>query len=152
MTVYMDASIEADLRLLAERARLERIPVDAALTAALARLEGWLERLAAELRVEHYGPGVGVEGQPQAYRLVVRRHAWDATRQAWGLKICDGTAYGEWRPMWTLQGAGRRRKAALVRALPELLAGYARAVEAAGRGDGAAAEAVRTAARILSTG
>jgi hypothetical protein len=110
--------------------------VDAALDRALERLDAVLAEIAAALAVEHYGPGVGVEGRADVYRLVVRAHQLDArSPPAWGLKICDATPHGNWRVAWAIHAASRRRKHTLVKALPEFFDGYAEAVAAAGKTD-----------------
>ena len=121
-------------RLIAE-SRAERVTVDAEIDQALAELDALLAEIAARLEVEYYGPGVGVDGAREVYRLVVRSHEWHIHNRTWSLKICDGTPRGGWRPAWAIQGASRQRKAAVVEALPEFFAGYARAVEQAGKGD-----------------
>lgn len=110
--------------------------VDAVLDRALLRLEAEIAEIAAALAVEHYGPGVGVEGRADVYRLVVREHRSGArSPPAWGLKICDATPHAGWRVAWAPHAASRRRKRALVKALPEFFAGYAEAVAAAGKTD-----------------
>lgn len=110
--------------------------VDARLDRALLRLEAEIAELAAALAVEYDGPGVGVEGRADVYRLVVRAHRCDMrSPPAWGVKICDATPPGNWRVAWAIHAASRRRKRALVKALPVFFAGYAEAVAAAGKAD-----------------
>ncbi len=127
--------------LLVERSRAERPKVDAALEDALARLDHLLAGVSSGLQVEYYGPCVGVEAAA-AHRLVVRAHAWDGGRPQWGVRICSAAPQAHWRAEWTLRGAGRLRKALIVRALPEFFAGYARAVAAAGRARSASGQRV----------
>ena len=115
--------------------RVEHVTLGPELDQSLSELDALLAELAARLEVEYYGPGVGVDGACEVYRLVVRPHEWHIHHRTWSLKICDGTARGGWRPAWAIQGAGRRRKAAVVKALPAFFAGYAHAVEQAGKGD-----------------
>lgn len=123
---------EIDLDALARAARAEPVPDDA-LNRALARLAGRLAGLAATLRVEYYGPGVGVEGRADAYRLVVRGHRLSiAPDPTWAVMICDPAPAAQWRAVWSLAAASRRRQLAIARALPDFLRGYVSAVRAAG--------------------
>lgn len=132
--------------LLVERSRAEQPKVDAALENALARLDHLLAGVSAELQVEYYGPGVGVE-TAAAHRLVVRAHAWGGGRPQWGVRVCSAAPQAHWRAEWTLQAAGRLRKALIVRALPEFFAGYGQAVAAAGRAQSASGQRVAALAR-----
>lgn len=122
---------------LAAQAALDDVPVSPMLDAALAELDAEFERLAGALEVEFVGPGVGMAdmGAEHVYRLVVGRHRWDAHTERWGLKVCDASPNCRLRPMWPVQGTARLRKKQVVKALPALLAGYAGAVEAAGKAD-----------------
>lgn len=123
--------------------------VTAEVTAALARLDELLEALAPELEVEHYGPGVGLDGAPQAYRLVIRVHEWVPKRPAWSLKVCDATAHGGWRATWTVQGTGRLRKERVLTVLPEFFAGYLHAIERTGKAESGAGRRVAALAGAL---
>lgn len=112
-------------------------------TAALQQLDAELAALAPHLAVECYGPAVGLDGAPGAYRLVIRCHEWRPNRPEWSLRVCDGTPHGGWRPAWTVQGSGRLRRALILRTLPALLAEYAAAVSAAGKDTGPEGRRVR---------
>ena len=132
--------------LLVERGRAARPTVDEALDDALTRLDHLLAGVSADLRVEYYGPCVGVEAVA-AHRLVVRAHAWDMGPPEWGVRVCSAAPQAHSRAEWTLQAAGRLRKALIVRALPEFFAGYAQAVAAAGRAQSASGQRVVELAR-----
>lgn len=132
--------------LLVERSRAAQPKVDAALDDALVRLDHLLAGVSADLQVEYYGPCVGVEAV-SAHRLAVRAHLWEMGRPQWGVKICSTAPQAHWRAEWTLQGCGRLRKALIVRALPEFLAGYAQAVAAAGLSGSASGQRVAALAR-----
>lgn len=122
---------------LAAQAALDDVPVSPQLDAALAELDREFERLAGALEVTFVGPGVGMAdmGAEHVYRLVVGLHRWDVRTERWGLKVCDALPNCELRPMWPVQGTARLRKKQVVKALPELLAGYAQAVDAAGKAE-----------------
>ena len=109
---------------------------------ALAALERELNRLAGTLQVEHVGPGVGMEDMAaeEVYRLVIREHEHDVTRREWGVMVCDALPNCDYRAMWPMTGVGRLRRRQVVAVVPELVAGYRAAVEAAGRGDTPAAQ------------
>lgn len=132
--------------LLVERSRAEQPKVDTALEGALTRLDHLLAEVSADLQVEYYGPCVGVEAAA-AHRLVVRAHAWDSGRPQWGVRICSAAPQAHWRAEWTLRGAGRLRKALIVRVLPEFFAGYSLAAAAAGRVRSASGQRVADLAR-----
>ena len=132
--------------LLVECSRAVRPTVDETLDDALTRLDHLLAGVSADLRVEYYGPCVGVEAVA-AHRLVVRAHAWDMGRPEWGVRVCSAAPQAHSRAEWTLQAAGRLRKALIVRALPEFFAGYAQAVAAAGRAQSASGQRVVELAR-----
>ena len=131
MRIEMKPYIEA----LAARLIQDPLVLDTELDEALAELDCEMQRLSAELEVEHVGPGVGMRdmGAEQVYRLVVRRHRWDVFSEAWGLKVCDASSNCDFRPMWPIQGTGRLRKRQVVQVLPELFLGYAEAVARAGK-------------------
>lgn len=139
---------EADLEVLARAAHGRFVPDDA-LRRALERLAEALAPLAAALAVEHDGPGVGVEGNADAYLIAVRAHRLSlAGAPVWGAMICDGAPAARRRAVWTLAAAGRRRQRAVARALPDLLRGYAGVVREAGLADtepGRALDALATA-------
>ncbi len=129
--IEMKPYIEA----LAARLIQDPLVLDTELDEALAELDCEMQRLSAELEVEHVGPGVGMRdmGAEQVYRLVVRRHRWDVFNEVWGLKVCDASSNCDFRPMWPIQGTGRLRKRQVVQVLPELFLGYAEAVARAGK-------------------
>ncbi len=132
--------------LLIERSCASQPQVDTALGEALARLDHLLAGVSADLRVEYFGPWVGVE-TPMAHQLVVRAHAWDMGRPQWGVRVCSTAPQAHRRAEWTLRGSGRLRKALIVRVLPEFFAGYATAVAAAGRAQSASGRRVAELAR-----
>ncbi|HKJ07575.1 MAG TPA: hypothetical protein VKA76_00660 [Gammaproteobacteria bacterium] len=134
--------MESYLAYLAAQARAERVAVSEPLDAALASLDRDFAALAPALQVEYFGPGVGVDADRSVFRLAVGPHRGSIEAPVWGLRVCDGTASGGWRPMWAVQGVGRLRKVLVVKALPELLAGFAEAVAAAGKSDTAAGRRV----------
>ncbi|MEJ2508226.1 MAG: hypothetical protein P8009_01885 [Gammaproteobacteria bacterium] len=123
------------IEFLAEQAGRERIAVTPELDAALTELDAAFEELAPALAVEYVGPGVGVEGAEDVYRLVIRPHEWVMGAPSWSLKICDALPNAGWRVAWAVQGASRARKSMCVKALPQLLRGYVEAVRAAGKAD-----------------
>ena len=135
--------------LLVARSRAARPTVDETLDDALTRLDHLLAGVSADLGVEYYGPCVGVEAVA-AHRLVVRAHAWDMGRAEWGVRVCSAAPQAHWRSEWTIRGAGRLRKALIVRALPEFFAGYAQAVVAAGREQSASGQRVAELAQRFS--
>lgn len=102
--------------------------------AALQALETELNAIAAELQVEHVGPGVGMADMNAegAYRIVVREHEHDVTRREWGVMVCDAADNCDYRPMWPLSGTGRLRRRQVMQALPELVAGWRAAANEAG--------------------
>lgn len=102
---------------------------------ALQALEAELNAIAAELQVEHVGPGVGMADMNAegAYRIVVREHEHDVTRCEWGVMVCDAADNCDYRPMWPMSGTGRLRRRQVVEALPELVAGWRAAVNEAGQ-------------------
>lgn len=100
-------------------------------TSALARVDRLLDALAQALRVEFYGPEVGLGGGRAVYRLVVREHALGPTERQWGVRICTALPHAGWRADWTLAAAGRKRRHAVIAVLPAFFAGYAAAVTAA---------------------
>jgi hypothetical protein len=140
------------LEILAERAGAEQVVIDAGLDQALAELDRVMERLGTALEVEHVGPGVGMAdmGAEHVYRLVMRRHRRDVFTEGWGLRVCDALANCELRPMWPLQGTARLRKRQVVRALPEFLAGYLRAVVEADKSDTVAGRELRKIAEAMA--
>ncbi len=137
---------------LAEQAQRDRITPSKELDAALARLDEELEALAPVLEVDYVGPGVGVEGKEDVYRLVVRAHEWRIGEHSWSLKICDALPNAGWRAAWSVQGASRARKAMAIARLPEFMAGFAAAVRAAGKADSAAGRRVQEMAAALGAG
>ncbi len=109
----------------------ETVKLSAAADQELAALEQEINAMAAEFQVEYYGPGVGKDGDENAYRLVVRRHKWLHDVEEWSVKICDGADNSDWRATWTLAAAARLRKMTIIRALPAFLRGFRDAVTAA---------------------
>ena len=106
--------------------------VNQALTDALARLDLMLEGLCGDLQAEFHGPYVGVE-TPKAHQMVVRAYEWKICQPVWSVKICVASPEAHDRVEWAMQGVGRLRKQVIVKALPAFFAGFARAVEAAGK-------------------
>lgn len=127
---------------LAEQAKAERVAITPALDAALTELDKTFEALAPQLTVEYVGPGVGVEGASDVYRLVVRPHEWVMDQPSWSLKVCDALPNAGWRAAWAVQGASRARKTMIVKRLPQFMRGYAEAIRAAGKGDSEAGQRI----------
>ena len=121
------------VELLAARARDGEVAVDAPLDTALAQLDRTLAQLADELRVEYFGPHIGIGAGRAVYRLVVREHRFRYDEHAWSLKVCTALPHAQWRADWAIQGVSRARKVLVVRALPEFFAGYVSALTHAGR-------------------
>jgi len=134
---------------LAEQARAERVAVTPELDAALAALDEAIEAIAPQLEVEAYGPGVGVEGEQDVYRLVIRHHEWNVDDYRWGLKVCDALPNAGWRVAWPIQGVARRRKGEVVRGLPAMLGEWRNAVAAAGLAESDAGRQVAELAAAL---
>lgn len=143
--------MSAYLQLLAEQATRERIAVTPALDQALAALDAELEALAPELQVEYIGPGVGVEGKEEVYRLVVRPHEWVMGQPAWSMKVCDALPNAGWRAAWAAHGVSRARKAMVVKRLPEFMRGYADCIRAAGKADTTAGRRIQELAEGLAS-
>ncbi|HET9121991.1 MAG TPA: hypothetical protein VFN52_00680 [Acidiferrobacteraceae bacterium] len=104
-------------------------------TRLLAQLDHVLDGLAAALKVEYFGPEVGVGDGRAVYRLVVREHALGPAERQWGLRICTALPHAQWRADWALAASGRQRRAAIVAALPAFFVGYWQAVQQAGRAE-----------------
>lgn len=117
------------------------ISVDDKLDDALARLDYMLEGICRDLRVEYYGPFVGVESL-EAHRLVVRDHEWRVGERLWSLKICSAAKSANWRAEWALQGASRMRKPIIVAALPDFFSGFAAKIIAANKQTTAAGQRI----------
>ena len=128
---------------LARQSRAPRVVIDGTLDQALAALDAELAGLAGELEVEYFGPGVGVDADPDAYRLVIKAHREDVGEPGWSLRVCDSAPSRAWHSMWAVHGVGRLRKVRVVRALGDCLAGYLAAVEAAGKADTGAGARLR---------
>gem|GEM_PF-2236785 len=139
-----------NVQLLAAEAARERVVITPALDKALAALDAELESLAPELQVEYIGPGVGVEGKEDVYRLVVRPHEWAIHEPSWSLKVCDALPNADWRAAWAVQGVSRARKAEVVRKLPEFMREYAERIREAGKAETAAGRRVQELAAALS--
>ena len=120
------------IALLVNQSHAEQVVVNQALTDALARLDLMLEGLCGDLQVEFHGPYVGVE-TPKAHQMVVRAHEWKIHQPAWSVKICVASPEAKDRAEWAMQGVGRLRKQVIVKALPAFFAGFAKAIEAAGK-------------------
>lgn len=148
----MGGLMQTHIELLAEQAHAPRVAITAELDAALQALDAEFEALAPQLQVEYIGPGVGVEGQEDVYRLAVRYHEWVMNQPSWSLKICDALPNAQWRAAWAIQGASRARKALLVRGLPQFMRGFAEAVRAAGKANDAAGRRVEAMARAFEAG
>lgn len=134
---------------LARQAQQAHIVVTADLDDALRALDNALEQLAAQLQVEYVGPGVGVEGAADVYKLVVRAHEWVIHQRTWSLKICDALPNAQWRAAWPVHGASRARKIATVRALPKFMQGFAAAIAEAGKSDTPAGQRIAAMARAF---
>ena len=134
------------IALLINQSHAEQVVVNQALTDALARLDLMLEGLCGDLQVEFHGPFVGVE-TPKAHQMVVRAHEWKIHQPAWSVKICVASPEAHDRAEWAMQGVGRLRKQVIVKALPDFFAGYAEAIEAAGKTTTAAGQRVLELAR-----
>lgn len=112
------------LQILRDSTHGQSQPGHATLRDALKHLDLLLADLAADLRIEHIGPGVGLPGAPDRHRLAIRDHTWNVREHAWGAAICSTQAGAGWRADWPLHGASRERQVIVVRALPEFLQGY----------------------------
>lgn len=139
-----------DLQLLADQATRERVSITPALDEALTAVDAELEAIAPELQVEYVGPGVGVEGQEDVYRMVVRAHEWVMNQPSWSMKVCDALPNAGWRAAWAIQGVSRARKTMVVRKLPEFMRGYMECVREAGKADTAAGRRLEELARALT--
>lgn len=148
----MYTATDDQLRLLAERARDTRVRVDKRLEDALAALDADLQDVAEAIGTTYIGPGVGLDGADEIYRLVLGYHVWDLSRKGWGLFVCDAAPGQDLRPMWRIHGAGRVRKQAIVRQLPSLLSGYRDAVAEQGQLEGAHGERLTHLAERLQNG
>lgn len=133
--------------LLATRARMSTWAPDTELDAALRRFDVMLTQIADDLRVECYGPPVGIArggaAGRGAYRLVVRAHRWHGDAPAWSLKVCSALAHAQWRADWAIDRVSRERKPLVVRALPQFLHDYAAAIAHAGKHDTGAGRRVQ---------
>ncbi len=141
--------MEPFLKILRERACAETIPVDAALTDALARLSRLLAQLAADLQVEYLGPPVGLGDGRDAFRLAVRAHQEAPGVRTWGVRVCSAQPHAGLRADWDLPVVSRLRKVVVVRALPAFLAGYEAAVAGAGRSGTRSSERLASLVREL---
>ncbi|ADC70909.1 hypothetical protein TK90_0394 [Thioalkalivibrio sp. K90mix] len=119
---------------------------------ALAALEQEINHIAAELQVEHVGPGVGMADMnaEHVYRLVIRQHEIDVTRHEWSLWVCDALDNCDFRATWPVTGAGRLRRKQVTAVVPELVTGYRDAVVAAGKGDTPAGQRLEQMAGLFS--
>lgn len=129
--------------LLVTQSKADRVVISAELDQALTELDQAFEEIAPELAVEYVGPGIGVEGNEDVYKMVIRPHEWQMNKPSWSLKVCDALPNADWRAAWTVQGSSRLRKQMLVKKLPEFFAGLTQAIEAAGKADTAAAARVQ---------
>ncbi len=137
---------------LVRQCRAQTVRVDDELNAALAQLDTLVGQLASELRVEYYGPEIGVGAGHHVYRLVVRAHEWEINNPTWSLKVCTALPHAGWRADWAIQGVGRLRKALVVQALPAFFAGYGAAIATAGQANTPAGRQVIELARIFARG
>lgn len=124
--------MKAFLNILAACSQAPSIHVAHELDDALAHLDHMLTGLCEAVRVEYFGPYVGVERR-DAHRLVVREHTWQLGQRSWSLKVCASAPAANWRAEWAIHNASRMRKPLIVRALPEFFAGFAAAIEAQGK-------------------
>lgn len=124
--------MKAFLTTLAAAAQAPSIRVTRELDDALAHLDHTLTGLCEALRVEYFGPYVGVERR-DAHRLVVREHVWQLGQAGWSLKVCASAPAANWRAEWAIHNASRMRKPLIVGALPDFFAGFAAAIEAQGK-------------------
>lgn len=122
------------IRYLAEQSQNDVIPINSTLDDALTHLDNMLTGIAAALQVEYIGPYVGVETL-KAHAMVVRAHEWQIHQPSWSMKICSAIPEANYRAEWPAQGASRLRKRLIVRALPTFFAGYAEAIQQAGKAD-----------------
>lgn len=129
------------IRYLAEQSQNDVIPINSTLDDALTHLDNMLTGIAAALQVEYIGPYVGVETL-KAHAMVVRAHEWQIHQPSWSMKICSAIPEANYRAEWPAQGASRLRKRLIVRALPTFFAGYAEAIQQAGKADTAAGQRV----------
>jgi len=134
------------IALLVEQSRLQSVVINPALDDALTHLDHALAGLSAAVQVEYRGPYVGVE-TPLAHQMVVREHEWKIHQPAWSMKICVAAPEANCRAEWPIQGVSRLRKALVVKALPAFFAGFAEAIEQAGKQDSSAALRVLELAR-----
>jgi len=138
--------MEDFISLLDEQSRSEKVAVTPELDAALAKLDRMLEEICAALQIEYDGPYVGVEILG-AHRLAVRAHEWKIHAPAWSMKICTTAPAANSRAEWAVQSAGRLRKQIVVKALPAFFAGFAQAIEAAGKSEMPAGKSVQALAQ-----
>lgn len=129
------------IRYLAEQSQLDVVPVNTELDDALTHLDNMLTGIAAALQVEYIGPYVGVETL-KAHAMVIRAHEWQIHQPSWSMKICSAIPEANYRAEWPVQGASRLRKRLIVKALPTFFAGYASAIQQAGKADTAAGQRV----------
>lgn len=130
------------ISLLDQQIRSEKVAVTPELDDALSKLDHMLEGICAELQIEYDGPFVGVEILG-AHRLVVRAHEWKIHEPAWSMKICSTAPAANSRAEWAVQSAGRLRKQIVVKALPAFFAGFAQAIETAGKSETPAGKSVQ---------
>ena len=124
--------MKAFLPTLATLACAPTIRVTRELDDALAHLDHMLAGLCDALRVEYFGPYVGVE-RLEAHRLVVREHIGQLDQLSWSLKVCVSAPAANWRAEWAIHSTSRMRKPLIVRALPEFFDGFAAAIDAQGK-------------------
>lgn len=134
--------MEDFISLLDQQSRSEKVAITPELDDALTKLDQMLEGICAELQIEYDGPYVGVE-TPEAHRLAVRAHEWKIHEHTWSMKICSTAPAANSRAEWAVQSAGRLRKQIVVKAIPAFFAGYAQAIEAAGKSATAAGKSVQ---------
>lgn len=128
----LSMSLDSFLQVLSAAAHQQVTKPTAEIDDAMRRFDTMFDALSAALEVEHFGPFVGVETL-KAHQLVVRLHRSGPATYAWGLRVCSTAPSADFRPEWTPHGASRMRRPIIVRALPELVAGFSRAVLAAGK-------------------
>ena len=117
-----------------QQSRHEKVAITLELDEALTKLDQLLAEICAAVQIEFDGPFVGVE-TPEAHRLAVRAHEWKIHEPSWSMKICTTAPAANSRAEWAVQSAGRLRKQIVVKALPAFFAGFAQAIDAAGKSE-----------------
>lgn len=98
----------------------------------LRRIDAAVACLASDLRVEYYGPEVGLGRGRHVYRLVVRCHRLGPSESGWGVWVCTALPHAGWRADWPLGGVSTLRRREVLKVLPQFFKGYCAAVAEAG--------------------